>query len=174
MDSKGFTLIELIVAITIMSVVFAIVVPQYSKYVNSRALSLAQEQIAGDIRMTQNYALNIPEVGGSFPDGYGVRFIKDSSVYIVFTDGDGDKIYKSDGSEKFQDIEMSGGIKINSLKIEGLASDPVDLVFAPSYGVTYINGVNKSLGNFIDLEIEIINKDNDTKTITVRSSGLIN
>lgn len=173
-QDNGFTLIELIVSITIMSIVFAIVAPQYSKYVNSRALSLAQEQIVGDIRMTQNYTMNTIKANGSFPEGgYGVRFIKDSDVYIIFADNDGDKIYKADGSEKFQEMEMSGGIKINSLRIDGIANDPVDLVFSPPYGITYINGVNKSGGVFINLEIEIINKDNDTKTITVRSSGLI-
>lgn len=170
----GFTLIELIVAITIMSIVFAIVVPQYSKHVNSRALSLAQEQIVNDIRMAQNYALNTLKANGGFPKGgYGVRFIKDSNAYIIFADNDGDKIYKADGSEKFQNIEISGGIKINDLKIDNVASDPVDLIFIPPYGITYINGVNKSGGVFIDMEIKIINKDNDTKTITVRSSGLV-
>jgi len=180
MNSKGFTLMELLVAIAIMGIAFAISVPQYSKYINSRALSLARGQVVGDIRMAQSHTMNTLKANGGFPEGgYGVRFAKDSNVYIIFADNDGDKIYKADGSEKFQEMEISGGVKINSLKVKidsaETEENSADLIFVPPYGVTYINTVNKSgLGNFINLEIEIINKNNDTKTITARSSGLVN
>ncbi len=172
MNLKGFTLIEMIVVLLIMSIVFSIVVLQYSKYINSKALLLGREQIVNDIRAAQSYTLNTLKANGGFPmGGYGVNFGLNLGSYIVFADGNGNKRY--DVGEKFQDIDVSGGITISNLKVNNVAIGSVDLVFRPPYGVTYINGNNKLLGSFINLEIEIKDKDGNIKTIMVRSSGLI-
>lgn len=172
MSFKGFTLIETIFVLLIMSIIFSIVVPQYSKYINSKALLLGREQIVNDIRAAQSYTLNTLKANGNFPQGgYGINFRVGLGSYVVFADVNGNKGY--DVGEEFQGIDMPGDITINNLKINNIASNFANLVFRPPYSVTYINGNNKLFGSFIDLEIEIKNKNGDIKTIMVRSSGLV-
>lgn len=174
-DKSGFTLIEIIIAMFIMGIMFAITVPQYAKYRDSKSLFLGKEQVVSDIRMVQNYAYSILKDNGSFPvGGYGIHFSKDSNSYTIFADKDDDMEYDSD-SESFKEIKLPEGVKITSLKInsaEELDGD-VDLVFTPPYGKVFIDKENKISGNFINLEI-IISNNSGFKTVNMSSSRLIN
>ena len=173
-DKNGFTLIELIIVIAIIGIMLAITVPQYSKFCDSRALSLGEDQVVNDIRMVQNYAYSILKNNGFFPvGGYGINFLKDSNEYIVFADEDGDMEY--DGvSEIFEKIELPRDVKIISLKINSTeeADGVVDLVFTPPYGKVLIDKNNKIAGNFIDLEI-VIGNSSGSKTINISSSRMV-
>ena len=168
MNKKGFTLVELIIVMTIIGIVAAIALPSYNKARNSKDLLLGREQVAGDIRMAQNYSYNTLKFNGTFPKGgYGIRFdISDPRKYIIFADVDSDQIY--DTGEEFQEIELSRSVKISSLKVDGSEVSPVDVVFKPPYGNVFIELVGTKL------EIEIKNSDGETKIIKVENSGLIN
>ena len=170
-SSNGFTLIELIIAIAIMGIMFAVTVPQYTKYRNSKALFLGAEQIVGDIRMVQNYSYSILKDNGSFPiGGYGIHFSKDSDHYIIFAD-DGDKEYAG-SSENFKEIKLPEGVKITSLKVDTTDNPDVDLIFVPPYGRVFISKENKISENFINLEI-VISNNNGSKTVNMSSSRRI-
>jgi len=172
MNKNGFTLIELMVAIAIISIMSAVVIVQYNGYRNSKALTLGEKQIINDIRMVQGKTYNILSDSGSFPEGgYGIRFLKDSNSYIVFTDNDDDSAY--DAGEEFETIELPENVEIVGLKKDGADDSPVDIVFKPPYGKVLIDTKEKSGGSFIKLEIEIKNKSGSTKTIEVSSSRLI-
>jgi len=174
-SSKGFTLIEIIIAIFIMGIMFSITVPQYAKYRDSKSLFLGTGQVVGDIRMVQNYAYSILKDNGSFPvGGYGIHFSKDSNTYTIFADKDDDMEYDSD-SESFKEIKLPESVKITSLKINSAEEldGAVDLVFTPPYGKVFIDKENKISGNFINLEI-IISNNSGFKTVNMSSSRLIN
>ena len=172
MNQKGFSLIELMVVIFIIGIASSVVIVQYSGNRNSKALYLGSKQIADDIRMTQNYTFGALEtMSGNPSGGYGISFSVGSDSYVIFADGDSDKEY--DAGEDFQTIKLPEGITIQSLKIDGVNDDPVDVVFTSPYGEVYIDGVNKDAGNFINLEIEISNSAG-TEVINLSSSRKIN
>jgi len=175
---KGFSLIELMMVIVIVSIASTIIIAQYSNSRNSKALFLGAKQIANDVRMAQNYTFSALGDGGANPSGgYGIRFIKDSNSYILFGDQSiapavPNKAY--DVGEDFQIIKLPEGITVKSLKMDSVDTNPVDVVFAPPYGEVYINGSNKNGGgNFIDLEVEIGNPAG-TEIINISSSRKIN
>jgi len=173
-ENKGFSIVEVLIVMAIMGILFAVTVSQYSKYRDSKALSLGKHQVVNDIRMVQNYTYNTMSFDGGFPEGgYGIRFTAGSGEYIIFADKNGNKTYDA-GSEKFKEMKLPENIKISSLKKNGVAASPVDLVFTPPYGVVYINGDNKVSGNFINLEITIKSSvSSNSEAVTVRSSGRI-
>jgi len=175
MNQKGYSLMEIIVVIFIISVAATIVVAQYSGIRNSKALSLGARQVANDVRVAQNYTFSALEAGGVNPSGgYGIRFFKNSNSYIIFADKDSDKARDAGGSEDFQTINLPNDVKITSLIIDANSYDEIDVVFTSPYGEVYINGNNKDAGdNFINLEVEIGNSAG-VEIINVNSSRRIN
>ncbi len=176
MNNKGFTIIELIVVMAIISIIAALIVPSYNKARNNKDLLLGREQVLGDIRMAQNYSFNTLKFGAIFPEGgYGVHFnIGDPQKYIIFADIDSDQEYGA--GEQFQELELGRSVEISSLEIEDalanvISVNSVDLVFKPPYGKVFIKS---GLNFYVKLEIEIKNDDGETRMIKVEDSGLIN
>jgi prepilin-type N-terminal cleavage/methylation domain-containing protein len=179
-QGDGFTLLEIILVVAIISIIVAVTVPKYSSYRISKALIMGADQVTSDIRMTQNYTYGTLRYNGDFPEGgYGIHFSKGSNNYVIFADKDANQEYETDNSEDFEEIELPRGIKIKSLKktIGTTTTDhtTIDLVFTPPYGVVFIDGENsESAGSIISLKIEVSNSDGSkTKTIEIESSGRI-
>ena len=185
LGNNGFTLLELTVAIAIVSIMSAVVIFQYNGYRDSRALVLGETQVINDIRMAQGRTYNTLKDNGSFPEGgYGIKFTKNSTKYTIFADSNndgahnGDEDSENDGDEDFEIVELPENVKISDLKkdIDTVISSPasVDVIFQPPYGKVLIDGSEKTGGgNFIKLEIEIENLNGDVKTVEISSSRLI-
>ena len=176
-QDRGFTLLELIVVMAIISIMSAIVISGYSNQRDSKALSLGESQVTNDIRIVQGMSYNILSANGTnFPKGgYGIRFTEGSDSYMVFADLDSDGIYDGAG-EDYEEIKLPKNVEVSCLKKDGSACGvftDVDIVFQPPYGKVLINGDEKSGGSFINLEIEIKNQGGSTKTIEMSSSRLI-
>ncbi len=166
-------MIELLVVIAIIGIIAATFLPSYNKARNSKELLLAREQIAGDIRMAQNYSYNVLKFNGSFPaGGYGVDFSPSRGTYIIFADMGPIPNQTYDGAaEVFQEINLPGNVEMSLLRGDGSLVNFADVVFKPPYGVVSI----KSSGtDYTELIIEIKNSGGETKAITVNDSRLIN
>lgn len=61
--SKGFTIIELLVSMSIIAIIAGGIVPTFSTYIRNQNLKQAQEQLKSDLRTVQNRALT-----GAFSD----------------------------------------------------------------------------------------------------------
>ncbi len=68
-DEGGFTMLELIIAIVIASVMMSVAVLATKRYMQVRALQGAQDQVVAQMRSAQQRAMS-----ESYPNIYGVRF----------------------------------------------------------------------------------------------------
>ncbi|HOD01261.1 MAG TPA: prepilin-type N-terminal cleavage/methylation domain-containing protein [bacterium] len=87
--SRGFTLIEIIVVVSIIAIISGGIIPSFFGYVENQNLKQAKEQLKSDLRTVQNRALTgalsdyVFDVGGAKePAGYWVVYFQnDSGAY---------------------------------------------------------------------------------------------
>lgn len=102
---KGFTILEVMVVVTIVSLIASVVIFSYRQFTEKLALSAATQEIAIAVRQAQTYGRSVKEVkkgGGDFNTPYGVAFdistADTRSYYILFTDNNNNGVYNGDGS----------------------------------------------------------------------------
>ena len=175
----GFTLIELVVSVSVIVMVTAIFLVNY-KTTNQRTdLTMTAQKLVADIRTTQNYALGLARYGApgstNVPlGGWGLHFDLNASggnkQYTIFADDDGDKTYSGPAEavpEKGAEIiSLPSNIVIDSLSV----GSKMDVTFLPPDPITTITG---SLQNYPQADIVLRNTaNNDTKTIRLNFLGL--
>lgn len=162
--SEGFTLVELLVSISIIGVITGMMMANFRGGQQSSEVRLATDILVGQIRSVQTSALSgrlvsvcsggiedldvceakTPPVsctGGvcqkRVPTGYGIRMTTDApSTYTLFFDTDDDKRYDL-GEEMADAPYVSTGAARFQASSAGV---PLDLVYAPPYGTLYVNG----------------------------------
>ena len=148
--SRGFTLIELVVVISIMVIVTSIILLNQSRFDSSTVLRSLAYSVALSVRQAQVYGGSVfgtstPSgacVGGSFNSttcyaaAYGVHFSVNSATYVLFADLNNDGRYEP--SEAIKTFTFSSGYQIYDLcatagtqtcnSTSGTIS-PIDIVF---------------------------------------------
>jgi prepilin-type N-terminal cleavage/methylation domain-containing protein len=95
--SRGFTIIELLVSMSIITIIAGGIIPTFTSYIRNQNLIQAQEQLLSDLRTVQNRALTgalsnerLPDSSGELVRYWGVTFPSDSgssiSVFVSTTD----------------------------------------------------------------------------------------
>lgn len=156
---KGFTLLESVVTIAVISIIAVVVLANYGTLRSRTFLDKAVQKIALDIRKAQNFAVvtvRLPD--GTIPCGYGIHYV-DNDTYALFAniqDGalddcsDSNKIY--DGGDI---IVETINIQQPKIRFNGALSPFSDILFFPPDPVTFINGVfNSSARSTIGLCFE--------------------
>ncbi len=162
--TAGFTLVELLVSISIIGVITGMMMANFRGGQKSAEVRLASELVVNQIRSVQTSALSgrLASVcsGGSsdlsvcepknpavactggvcqkrVPTGYGIRFTTSpASTFLLFYDTDGD--WRYDAGE---DVATVPYIASNAVQLTAAsAGTPLDLVYAPPYGQVYVNG----------------------------------
>ena len=162
--SKGFTLVELLVSISIIGVITGMMMANFRGGQQSAEVRLASDILVGQIRSVQTSALTgrlvsvcsggaedldvcepkSPPVSCSGgvcqkrgPAGYGIRFSTETPTsYLLFYDTDDDRRY--DAGEELGD---SPYVSTNAVLFQGSdAGSPVDLVYTPPFGQLFVNG----------------------------------
>ena len=122
--ANGFSLIELMVSVGILTLISTMIFASYPEFSQKMALKRTSEEIALIVRQAQVYALGIKKSvsGDDYYSDSGVHFDKnDSKSLILFTDSDSDKTYdKGDGcgvsdTECFQEFKIDTGDYISNL-----------------------------------------------------------
>lgn len=96
---KGFTILEMIVVVTIVSLIAGVVLFNYRSFTQRLALSAASQEIAVAVRQAQVYGRSVKNVtqgSGDFGVAFGVDFNigpNSNSYYILFADKDGNGVY---------------------------------------------------------------------------------
>lgn len=129
---SGFTLIEMVVSITIIIIVSGTYLVNYNGNRRMSELNMVAENIASDIRQVQGYSMGLKEYKGSFPSGgWGINFISgiNGNSYTIFADVNGDGSYGGI-IEDYETVKLPRGIKINKI-ISSSTAPSLDLVVIP-------------------------------------------
>lgn len=186
--SKAFTLVELLVTLTIFSIMTGVVLVNQEKFNNTIFLSNLAHDIALTLRQAQSYGVNVRESSsGFFDSSYGVSFDKGQSNnknFILFYDLDSNHKYPenefgscTEGSECVERYAIKSGNYISSICAgtgEGedcISTDYLNISFKRPNpdAIIYSNeAVNLSYA-----KITVSASNGNTKSIIVRKTGQI-
>lgn len=171
--NKAFTLIELIVMISIVGIFTTVLFVDYGK--NSRIFTLERvaQKTAQDIRRAQGMAMG-GLAGDITTNAYGVYFDKTGSnnlYYIIYRNNNANMYYESSEDSIKETISIEKGIKICDINNNGSSVNNTSISFKPPDPTTYIDS------NYTGSEASIIFCiDGDaakTRTVKVNNAGRI-
>lgn len=167
---KGFTLIELVVTLGIISILSVVIFANYRLGEKKYILESETQKLISNLRKGQNMAL-APTVNSEFKSGIGIHFEtgENNDKYFFFLDKSDNK--KPDGGDEIiETINLPANLYIKSLLPTG---DNVDIFFEPPDPTIYINnetGVSKEAV----IILEYKNGDNVfNKSVKIKATGLI-
>jgi len=161
--SKSFTLVELLVAVGIIILLTALVLPDYRAGERQFALQRSASKLAQDLRRAEEMAMSAkepPTAPDTFKGAYGINFQTNSSNYILFADLDNDQIY--DSGEEIETLPLEKKVKISNLS----PASPLTISFTPPDPTININP-SDSLASIT------LTNNGQTKIIKVNKAGLI-
>lgn len=175
-SEAGFTLMELIVSISIIVLISGVFLANYHSTNKQSELTMVAQKLVSDIRLAQNYSLGSKEYSLSVPaGGWGVHFDKVSSPgsYKIFADSNGNMEYDAGEADKDkggQTVNLPAGVTISEIDV-GVSINSVDITFLPPDPTTNIwNGVN----NYNAVQIKLEGEDGSLmKTVAVNFFGLV-
>lgn len=121
---RGFTLVELIVVVGIMSVIMLLVVFNSRNFNDDLALRASANEISLAMRQAQNFGISVKESssgGANFGAPYGIAFDLSNPTYaFIYSDTNNNRAYNGTlactGSDECREnILIRGGIQINRL-----------------------------------------------------------
>lgn len=177
LSTRAFSLVELLVVVTIMTTLLSIGVAYYTGFSQNATLDGAAKQLRANLRLAQAFALNGEKIGatctGTF-NGYYVTFQKSSTPHsytlgqYCSTSGNTDRTPPSP-------ITFPTGIIIGSM-----STDPVTILFQSVRGVLFYpsasccSGVSSTSTLTINICISgAVCSGNNLRQLTVTADGKI-
>ena len=115
-SQKGFTLIEMLVTVSIFAIISTIVVARNATFDNEVLLNNLAYDIALSVREAQQFGINVRVAQGQFDAPYGIHFDADSATYSSFIDRDGNGIYSGSLSGELLEVYTIGrGARVEAL-----------------------------------------------------------
>jgi len=127
---RGISIIELLVVITVLGIIFAIVIPQFSKNRELQVLKSGVEDVLSSINKAHSQtlaSLNSSE--------YGVHFQSDEVIIFKGT-------VFSDSDISNEAINLTAPANISNVTINGVSGVSGDIYFNRLSGVPSNNGIN--------------------------------
>lgn len=177
---KGFSLIELMVAVSIFIIISTVVLANHSRFNSSVLLGSLAYDIALSIREAQVYGVSVREFESGFSVGYGIRFSSANS-YALFVDTNDNQRY-DDGTdtilstyslERGHTIQRFCGTTsegIEACSDEGIIAH-LDIVFVRPDPDAIIT--SDEAGIYSSGKIVVASPNGDTRTVEVASTGQI-
>jgi prepilin-type N-terminal cleavage/methylation domain-containing protein len=170
----GFTLVEIIVVTTVISILTLFTIANYGKGQKQFTLQRAAHKLAQDIRLAQEMAMSskeCQECGGGIPSGYGVFFNElapNNSSYVIYADTLVDQYYTAADYE-IEIIDLEPGVIILDVK----DFNQISINFKPPDPIIDIkDGLGSSVST-TEITIALESDSSILKTIIVNTAGLI-
>jgi len=184
--NRGFTLTEMVVAITIIVTLTSIFLANYYSEDNTRILTDASSLISQEIRKAQDLALvqsQMPTGCGGWPKSFGVYF-NNSKFYIdLFGDKNSNGDYNISGAcsctstnECVERQFLSSNVKINKIRIGGSGQECTDAWINFSLSDTTVqikNGCSITDNSKIEIELSLRSGGEEKKTIIINNKGMV-
>ena len=179
-NCSGFTLVELLVSITIIAIIASLSIANYKKGGTATDLKMVTQDIVSEVRKVQGYALGSKEFNGLSPaGGWGISFSEGSSELVIFAD-DGDRQYSNSEIFLKRKFSISEKVIVSDIILNSNNRSHFYLVYEPPDPDVFM-GVNDVPGSPLQHITEIVgtivlsHKDNptETKEIIVNKFGLI-
>lgn len=183
MVTRAFSLIELLVSVSILTVITGIVLANNNQFNSSVLLGNAAYDIALTIREAQVYGLSTQAFAGEFQVGYGVHFASPTE-YILFADTDPvrNRRYDAGVDQVVRQYTLGRGFTVSNLcgtrvdqsvecSLSSTALEHLDIAFLRPNPDATITGSDPKA--FSSAKITIQSRSGETRTISVQSTGQI-
>ena len=190
-SNKGFTLVELLVTISMFVIVTGVVLVNSNKFSSTILLNNFAYDVALTIKQAQSYGVNVREcISGSFNSPFGVYFDITTPAgktnFVLFNDFDNSSTTAlvtscSTASECIQKYSMTRGTYIKSMcagenEANCQIADQLSILFRrpdPSAQIYYKFGTNPLSLPQSYAKIVLSAPDNATSTVIITSVGQI-
>jgi len=193
---KGFTILELMVTLTIGTIILATVITGQSKYTDSASLKALVNDVSLTIRQSQVYGLSVKENStgsNNFKTSYGINFntsFNDKYVYFGDSGSTLNGIYDGSYPGCAQEcIQMNtiprGNLLVNPMcriALNGVETCDIgraDIVFtrpSPEAQITIFNnsnGAQLSMSGYKGIRIKFVSPKGATRSIVIYTTGQI-
>lgn len=192
---SGFTMAELVIILSIMTVISSIVLFSFTGLSERGSLNRSVRELALALRSAQGMALSVTQIGvGSppvnrIPPAVGIKFIRGANSYRVFADLNARDFKYTGNNENIGEPRiMEKSVRVNNLTYynalgQAQSAPSAHIIFsAPEASMDITDGSGLILGTGEQLEIELTPSAavscqvtlNPCKKIIVRASGQIN
>jgi prepilin-type N-terminal cleavage/methylation domain-containing protein len=181
----GFTLIELVVVMGIVTLISSIILAKHSNFGGKVLLRSLAYEIALSIRETQTFGISSKQFGGSgvgYRAGYGVHFDRNTpNSYIQFSDSvHTNSVYDGSG-ELVRSFSVSPKYKIKDLCAKPVGGSltcgqsTIDVSFVRPHPDAAIRVNNDTVTRYEEAQIMLTtrNEDGDTRAVIVGLAGQI-
>lgn len=165
----GFTIVELLVALTIAAILMAIAVPSFKDFITRTAVENLQDRLAGAITFARSEAATRNAVVTLCSSDDGIKCVADTwkTGWIVFVDNNGNKTIDG-GEEILQRQQMASNAYPISFMEEGKGlNDPTKLSELSFTSQGFVRGEIRAFAIFC-AEDEKLNRG-----LTVERSGRV-
>ena len=178
--ARGFTLIEMMVAISIFIIITMVVMFNFSGFNGSLIVTNAAYDVAMAVREAQVYGMSVKGSGSSssFSRAYGIHFETgaNSGKFIIFNDTNGDSLYSA--GEGIETYNFVSNYNISSLQFSSNGTDyssagSLDISFKRPEPEARIFAGNINTSAYSSARICMKSPSNQKKAVYVNSSGQI-
>ena len=179
----GFTLIELMITITIVTLVTGIVMANYSSFNSVVLLKSQAYELALDLRSAQVYGVSVGGTTNSFRGAYGIYFDVangNQNQYVLFQDQSGGVTRQYDAGEEIGDIyTIDSRFEIFDIctpnrGAEDCSADQASVAFQrPDFDAHIWTNTVPAGDSQIDIKLRSSSNAERERVVTVYSSGQI-
>lgn len=168
----GFSLLELIITISIIGIMAAVVAVSMSSARSAAKIEAAQKELSSEIALAKACALQGKMQSGKTPCGYGIHF-SDNVTYSIFYNysaaTDCETFNENSGASYYSHSGFSTDLDTKKLS-NGVTATYSDIYFTLPNGRVYSAGGELASGSSMDFTVTL---SGSNKKVTVNSSGLI-
>jgi len=175
-DRSGFSLMEMVVVITIFIIITSIVMFNAPEFRERSSLELVAQEVAINIRGAQVYGIATRKVDGDYPS-FGIHIDisdPDNQRFLLFPVYDGQKVFVP-GGDIVEEYTLPDGYIFSRLEAGGADYNIADIVFRrprPEAEI-YVGGSGDTPQSFLSVFVRSIKNPSNEKEILISKNGNI-